>query len=211
MLAVTLVVVTSRPRDQATSSIVRFSLPIGQDADVYLGGPDAVWGRPGITSLTFSPDGNLLVYSARGEDSRRYLQRLDQERAEPLAGTEGASSPFFSPDGAWIGFFDGPSLKRVSVADGEFEAIVLNSQVPGTFSTFSGVTWADDRTIVYAAAAAFPSQRVALYQVEASGGEPELLAEADSLPGALASYAQPHILPGSETLLFHARRSGDPG
>ncbi len=97
------------------------------------------------------------------------------------------------------------------MADGEFEAIVLNSQVPGTFSTFSGVTWADDGTIVYAAAAAFPSQRVALYQVEASGGEPELLAEADSLPGSLASYAQPHMLPGSETLLFHARRSGDPG
>ncbi len=93
VLAVTLVVVTSRPRDQATSSIVRFSLPIGQDADVYLGGPDAVWGRPRITSLTFSPDGDLLVYSARGEDSRLYLQRLDQERAEPLAGTEGCLVP----------------------------------------------------------------------------------------------------------------------
>ncbi len=146
LLALTVVVLTSSLLDRPTPDVVRFSLPVGQGADAYLGGRDANWGRPSKTSLTFSPDGKLLVYSARGgasNDSQLYMQRLDQERAEPIEGTWGASEPFFSPDGAWIGFHAGergsrPSLMRVSVADGAIETIAADIPAP------RGTTWGDD-------------------------------------------------------------------
>ena len=62
-------------------------------------------------SAVLSPDGSVMVFAAGTNvdwpraDSRLYLRRLDQLQVTPLAGTEGASSPFFSPDGQWIGFF----------------------------------------------------------------------------------------------------------
>ena len=211
-LAVTLVLFTSSLLDRPTPEVVRFSVPLGLDADVYLGGG----GRPSRTALAFSPDGDRLVYSATvpGEGSRLYLQRMDQERAEPLVGTEGARLPFFSPDGAWIGFWAEGSLRRVSVADGRIETIV-QTWLP------RGATWGDDGTIVWSGAGG-------LYHVAETGGEVEMLAAQDTLRGAWTFrdndddlirenrregglvYAQPHMLPGSEALLLHAMGSFDP-
>jgi len=194
VFAVTVVVLTSLLLDQPTPEVFRYTVPLGQDADLYLGVP--FFGRPPLTSLTFSPDGDLLVYAGwkAGEGSRLYSQRLDQERADPIEG-EGAAFPFFSPDGAWIGFFGDGSLRRVSVADGAIERIAQSGG--------QGATWGDDGTIVWV-------QGNSLYQVAATGGEPVLLAEPDPLPGELLRYSQPHMLPGSEVLLFHAMRSFDP-
>jgi Tol biopolymer transport system component len=57
-------------------------------------------------SFTLSPDGRRVVYTGRDKDGvfRLYMRALDQERAVPLAGTEGAYGPFFSPDGQAAGF-----------------------------------------------------------------------------------------------------------
>ena len=179
------------------------------------------WGGRGfLTSLAFSPDGDQLVYVATvpGEGRRLYLQRMDQERAELLVGTEGASLPFFSPDGAWIGFWAPGSLtgwqgslRRLSVADGHIETIA-QTWIP------RGATWGDDGTIVW-------SGTGGLYHVAATGGEPEMLAAQDTFSGGWTTsnddlilenrraggmvYAQPHMLPGSEALLFHGMRSFD--
>lgn len=65
------------------------------------------------------------------------------------------------------------------------------------------MTWGDDGTIVGAGSAG-------LFQVAASGGEPELLAESVASPGEFLRYGQPHMLPGSNAILFHASRSYDP-
>ena len=72
-------------------------------------------------SEVLSPDGRMLALvatSAPGEPPQIYLRRLDQLQAAAMAGTAGASSPFFSPDGAWIGFFAGGKVKKVSVSGG---------------------------------------------------------------------------------------------
>ena len=57
--------------------------------------------------LALSPDGRTLVYTAVRNGIQRLFRRpFDGFREEPIAGTDGAYAPFFSPDGAWLGFFD---------------------------------------------------------------------------------------------------------
>ena len=70
-------------------------------------------------AVAISPDGTQLAYVAiRGGTRQIYLRGLDSLEARPLAGTEEASSPFFSPDGQWLGFFAGTTLKKISVSGG---------------------------------------------------------------------------------------------
>ena len=64
--------------------------------------------------LALSPDGARLALILRGADGkvRLHTRLLQQNQVTPLAGTENAFSPFFSPDGEWIGFFADGKLKR---------------------------------------------------------------------------------------------------
>ena len=54
-----------------------------------------------------SPDG---TYVALVEGTRLWVRPLDSFEARALEGTEGASYPFWSPDGSWIGFFANTQL-----------------------------------------------------------------------------------------------------
>jgi serine/threonine-protein kinase len=72
---------------------------------------------------------------------------MDQLEAMPVGGTEGAGnmagrSPFFSPDGQWIGFWQDGQLKKASVAGGA-PVLLCAAQNP------SGASWAADNTILY--------------------------------------------------------------
>lgn len=201
--AATRVPVVSRISGEAMQNpVMRFTLPIGEGNDLYLGASLEGSGiRPISTSMALSPDGALLVYSARAADSdgnvvsRLYMRRLDEERAAVIPGSEGASIPFFSPDGSWIGYIAQQSLRRVPVAGGVTETIVADiGQGP------HGAHWGDDNSIVYT------SLNSGIYQVLASGGDPVLVAG----EGAYLHYAQPHLLPGSRVLLFHRIPADDP-
>jgi serine/threonine protein kinase len=66
-------------------------------------------------NLAVSPDGSRLAYPANG---RLYVRPMDQLDAKALGGTDGATNPFFSPDGEWVGFFADDKLKKVEVAGG---------------------------------------------------------------------------------------------
>ena len=56
--------------------------------------------------IALSPDGMRLVYVAnRGGSTQLYLRSIDRFEATPIAGTQGAETPFFSPDGQSVGFF----------------------------------------------------------------------------------------------------------
>ena len=64
-------------------------------------------------SAILSPDGTTLAFVAQQAGlARLFVRKLDQLQATALAGTEGAASPFFSPDGQWIAFFAGGKLKK---------------------------------------------------------------------------------------------------
>ncbi|MDO9318306.1 MAG: hypothetical protein Q7V56_08915 [Gammaproteobacteria bacterium] len=202
--------------ESAITDIVRLSLPVGEGRSLYLGGKDALHGRPAATSLAFSNDGRLLVYSAwepqsRGRRSRLYLRPLDQERAQPIDGTEGGSSPFLSPDNNWIGFYVDNALRRIPLTGGIAQTIVASTE--SDRMELYGASWGDNNRIVYAdqVPGSVAAPRIGLYLVEASGGSGSLLADPSASQGQFGSYTQPHMLPGGESVLFQGMAvSGDP-
>src|SRR5438876_1792718 len=71
------------------------------------------------TSFAISPDGRRLVFSASNEGkSQLWVRPLDSVAAQPLAGTDGAHFPFWSPDSASVGFFADSKLKRIDMVGG---------------------------------------------------------------------------------------------
>ena len=70
--------------------------------------------------VAVSPDGQRLAFTAADSSGKHLLwvRPLDSLSAQPLAGTEGASFPFWSPDSRYLGFFAGEKLKKVDGAGG---------------------------------------------------------------------------------------------
>jgi eukaryotic-like serine/threonine-protein kinase len=153
-------------------------------------------GRPSRTSMAFTPDGRSLVFSAERDGRvQLYLRRLDQLEATPIAGTEGAANPFFSPNGDSIGFYAQGALKRVPLAGG---AAVTISTVELVF----GASWGSTGQIVFA------TQMGGLWRVPASGGgKPELITKPQ--PDE-ASHRLPQLLPDGQTVLFTSTKTTFP-
>jgi serine/threonine protein kinase/Tol biopolymer transport system component len=144
-------------------------------------------------SLSVSPDGRRIVFSARTASGGTYalfLRSLDNVEAQPLAGTENAGLPFWSPDSRSIGFASQGKLKRMDVSGGPPQDIC---DVQG----FGGATWNADGIIV------FSSGPGALRRVSASGGQP---VDATTLDPAQQEQAHvvPFFLPDGRHFLFWA-------
>jgi serine/threonine-protein kinase len=146
----------------------------------------------GRHQVAFSPDGQHLVYVANGQ---LYLRAMDQLEATPIRGTaeRGGRSPFFSPDGQWVGFYAG-DLKKVAITGG---APVKLCDAVNPW----GASWGADDRIVFGQGAE------GIFQVSANGGEKELLIRMDSESEAAHG---PQILPGGEAVLFTLRSGGGP-
>jgi hypothetical protein len=130
-----------------------------------------------------SPDGRTLLYAFPLVGL--YKRQADSLAFEPVRGTEGGSSPSFSPDGGWIGFFADAKLKKVPTQGGPPPTSARRSA-----GRLQG-TWGDDGSVVVADGAGD------LFRVSSDGGIPELILKADS-EGA---FAQPRFLPGSKAVL----------
>jgi len=159
------------------------------------------WGflRPSRTAVIVSPDGRHLAYAATDGDTRQlYLRELSRQQAMPISGTEAGSSPFFSPDGRWIGFYASGALKKIPRSGGEPQTIVAN--VPPLY----GASWADSDTIVFAA-----DKLGGLMRVSAGGGDPEPVTTLDR-GESVRTHRLPHVLPGGEAVLFTVLSDMDP-
>jgi eukaryotic-like serine/threonine-protein kinase len=141
--------------------------------------------------LAISPDGSTVVYAAVGEGhkSQLYLRRLADFESKPIAGTEGGMSPFFSPNGQWLGFTsEDLKMKKVLLRGG--------SSVVIADSSFYGGAWADDDNIYYA-----KSFTTGIYAVPAGGGQPRQVTETGSTPDDRA-HLWPSVLPAGQGLIF---------
>ncbi len=140
-------------------------------------------------SFALSPDGRQLAFVANGEKgSQLWLRPLDQVTAQPLAGTEGASYPFWAPDSRAIGFFSDGKLKRIDLAGGA-------PQVLADAPQGRGGTWNSDGVIVFAPTAT----TTGLMRVMATGGTPVPVTR---LAAGQGSYRWPQFLPDGRRVLF---------
>lgn len=137
--------------------------------------------------LAVSPDGRSLVFVAAGSDGVRHLwlRALDSERELKLSATEGANTPFWSPDSQWIGFFAGNSLKKVRVSTG------IAQTVASPASTFGGAAWSTRDVIL------FPAGTGGLSGVSAQGGS---LSQVTNGEG----HFWPQFLPDGEHYFYSA-------
>jgi Tol biopolymer transport system component len=155
-------------------------------------------------SAILSPDGRTFAFVAQpaeGAKTQLYVQTLGQPHATLQTGTEGADSPFFSPDGKWIGFFAGAKLKKIAMTGGPPVTICSVGIAEGNAR---GATWAEDGNIFFS-----PAARAALRRVSSAGGSPEPLTTLDSANGEL-TQRWPQALPGGRAVLFTAHsQTGD--
>jgi Tol biopolymer transport system component/tRNA A-37 threonylcarbamoyl transferase component Bud32 len=141
--------------------------------------------------LAISPDGTMIAYSASGEDRKLqlYLRKLGDFESKAIPGTEGGQSPFFSPNGEWLGFVtDDAKLKKILLRGGS--AVVVAEQ-----AVFGGA-WAEDDTIYYC-----KSFTSGIFAVPAAGGQSTLVTQPGSTPDDRADV-WPSPLPGGSGLIF---------
>jgi eukaryotic-like serine/threonine-protein kinase len=96
-------------------------------------------------SPAVSPDGRNLAFSAQGPEGKRtlWLRPLDALRNTPISGTEGATNPFWSPDGQSLAYFASQTLRIVRLKDYQTETVCKVDGANG------GGTWNKDNTILY--------------------------------------------------------------
>jgi serine/threonine-protein kinase len=133
---------------------------------------------------------------------RLATRRLDQSHLIPLSGTEGASSPCFSPDGQWIAFFADDKIKKIAVQGGVPVTLADASMFArGPRARFPAASWGDDGNIT-----AMLDPRAGLTRVPSAGGAPVMLTGLTRAEGEVDTW--PQLLPGSEAILF-TRYKGD--
>jgi serine/threonine-protein kinase len=135
--------------------------------------------------LTLSPDGSNLVFVG---NSQLYLKRMSDLEAKSIPGTmQQINTPFFSPDGNWIGFFVIPEgkLKKIAISGG---ASVEIADVSNPY----GATWyAQDSILV-------GQGPKGIIRVPAGGGKSETV-----IPAKKNEVLQtPQVLPGGDEVLF---------
>jgi serine/threonine-protein kinase len=113
---------------------------------------------------------------------------MDSLEANPIPGTQGAISPFFSPDGQWLSFFAGGKLNKVSVSGGAAQTL--------SNAAYAGASWGSQGMIAFA-----PTQGSALQQLSDTGGAPQPLTRFEK--GEI-THRWPEFLPGGKALLFAA-------
>ena len=144
--------------------------------------------------LAVSPDGTRLVSSIADGTlmPRLYVRPLDQVEAQPIPGTDRAFTPFFSPDGSWVGFFEPQSRRLMRVSMNGGNPLAITEAYPPL-----GAAWLADGTIIFTSFTSDDAGGVGLFRVPESGGAPVPLAGLD--PDL--RHAFPRALPGGTDLL----------
>ncbi|WP_411279403.1 protein kinase domain-containing protein [Gemmatimonas sp.] len=165
-----------------TASVVRYAITLDSV-------PAA---RDWAGEVAISPDGSLIVHSG-GEGSTLLGRRRNALQFSPIPGTEGAAGPFFSPDGASIGYFSAGRLQATPTAGGP--PIVLDDSVTSP----EAMSWGSDGYIYRFIR---HTGLFALARMEARPDAPlERVTTVDTAAGE-TSHLLPELLPDKKSLLF---------
>ena len=165
----------------APPSVVRTTVTTSGSTALSLAGADR--------DVAITPDGSRIVY--RG-NNQLLVRALNQLEPTVLSGLGAPHGVFVSPDGQWVGFFDGTTIKKVAITGGPPVTIA-----PVVGAGARGATWGPDGTIIFATATA----ATGLQRVSAAGGEPVVLTKLDRARGE-SDHVWPELLPGGEAVLF---------
>ena len=182
----------------AVVSCVHFHKPPPPAAQVIQATIDAP-PKTRITNFAISPDGRYLamIMTTTGErGAQLWVRPLESLQAQALAGTEGASLPFWSPDSRYIGFFAGGKLKKISVAGGPAQTLCD--------AVAFGGTWNSEGVILFA----FPDRNgfiSGLSRVSALGGVPTKVIDVEW------PIQFPTFLPDGRRFFYEDASSVEPG
>ena len=144
-------------------------------------------------STALSPDGTKLAFvaAAAGATPQLWVRPLDSTAAQPLAGTDDASFPFWSPDNRSLGFFAEGKLKIIDASGGAVQTLASAPQPRGG-------AWGPDGTILYT-----PDASSLMFRIPAAGGTPSRAMGDEKEAAALGSPRWPAFLPdGKHFVVF---------
>jgi Tol biopolymer transport system component len=143
-------------------------------------------------SVALSPDGAKLAFvaSAAGGAPQLWVRPLDSTAAQPLAGTEDASFPFWSPDSRSLGFFAQGKLRIIDSSGGAVQTLADASQPRGG-------AWGPDGTILYT-----PDAASAMLRIPAAGGTPSHAIGDEKNASTFGSPRWPAFLPDGQHFIF---------
>jgi len=159
---------------------VAITLPPGFHLDTY------------NASVAFSHDGQRLALAGQEQAGVQqiWIRSLDGDQLQPLAGTAGATYPFWSPDNRYLGFFADQKLKKIEIATGSVQTLC---DAPNG----RGGTWNQFGEIVFS-----PDYQDGLYEVSDSGGTPTQITR---VTRGGVSHRLPHFLPDGHRVLFFSQ------
>ncbi|MEO8502503.1 MAG: protein kinase [Acidobacteriota bacterium] len=156
-----------------------------------------VYGQTGVLAVSSKGDRVAFLEGVIGKGAI-YVRDLDHAEYRKLEGTEGASSPFFSPDGQWIGYFAPGKLRKISVDGGR--PIDL---APAALDR--GGVWCPDGSIVFS-----PGATDRLYRLAPGAAAATALTALDETH-AERTHRWPAVLPGGREVAFTVGVAGKPG
>jgi serine/threonine protein kinase/Tol biopolymer transport system component len=149
--------------------------------------------------MALSPDGRRVAFVATSSGiNRLWVQPLSGMSAQPLAGTEGASNPFWSPDSRFLGYFANRKLNKIEASGGP-------PQTLADASLGRGGSWNREGVILFV-----PNSREVVHRVSASGGEPSPVTKLDA-GASEVSHRWPVFLPDGRRFLYLAQNSQGAG
>ncbi|MBZ5635666.1 MAG: serine/threonine-protein kinase [Acidobacteriia bacterium] len=148
--------------------------------------------------VSLSPDGRKLVFNATGEQAGLWVRDLDALEWRKLPGTQGAVSPFWSPDSRFVGFGFQNQLKKIDISGGPAQTLCESS----SGGVGSGA-WNRDGVIVFGGRGAGP-----MWKVSQAGGIATEVTSVDTSRGE-GFHALPTFMPDGKHFIYLRSGSAD--